>query len=106
MDGWILGILWCNRCRRIGLPCPALFEVASGDVQMCVLVETDDESPRIDAGPASRAPSNACASGSTKRRRYHRAAADALPTRAKVSPQARRRRTKWPARTSSESTHR
>jgi hypothetical protein len=55
MDGWILGILWCNRCRRIGLPCPALFEVASGDVQMCVLIETDDESPRNDAGPASRA---------------------------------------------------
>jgi len=30
---------------------PVLFEVASGDVQMnCVLIETDDESPRNDAG--------------------------------------------------------
>jgi calcineurin-like phosphoesterase len=30
---------------------PARFEVASGDVQMnCVLIETDDESPRNSAG--------------------------------------------------------
>ena len=30
---------------------PALFEVASGDVQMnCVLIDTDDEGPRNAAG--------------------------------------------------------